>query len=555
MNKRNELDSWQRLTAHAATFKEQQMKDLFAENGCRFDDFSIHFDGILFDYSKNRISHETMTLLLRLCEEVDLAGWRDAMFNGAPINSTENRSVLHTALRSSLLSPQTTTLETINKQVESELQKIKAFVEKVRAGDYLGYSGKTITDVVNIGVGGSNLGPQMVTEALKNTAVKILPVHYISNADRTQLINVLKTLNPETTLFIVSSKSFSTVETLTNAKAAVAWFESASGDKKHLDGQFVAVTASPEKAISFGFKTQQIFQLWDWVGGRFSLWSAIGLPIALNLGYEQFEQLLEGAQKVDRHFQETPLSQNIPVIMALIAIWNTTFMGFRSHAILPYDQNLHRLADYLQQAEMESNGKSVAHDGSPIDYPTGAALWGGLGIDGQHAFYQYLHQSNQIIPADFIASVNNGVVNDAQHDLLMSNFFAQTQALMRGVDEQHVRTTMIKNGCSVDSIEALVPHKIHPGNRPTNSFLLENLDSQTLGSLIALYEHKIFVQGVLLGIYSFDQWGVELGKSVAEKIYQELTIPQQISTHESSTHNLIQFYQNKKRSLASTSDR
>lgn len=555
MTKPNELDSWRRLKAHAATFKEHQMKDLFAENGNRFDEFSIHLDGILFDYSKNRISQQTMELLLELSKDVDLVRWRNAMFTGEPINSTENRAVLHTALRSRLQSSDNATQKATRKQVAEEQQKIKEFVEGVRNGSYLGYSGKAITDIVNIGVGGSNLGPQMVTEALKNTATKKLPVHYVSNADRTQLINVIEAINPETTLFIVSSKSFSTVETLTNATAAMAWFESTCGDRQHLNNHFVAVTASPQKAISFGFNVQNIFQLWDWVGGRFSLWSAIGLPIALNLGYEEFEQLLEGARKIDQHFKETPLSQNVPVIMALIAVWNTTFMGFSSHAILPYDQNLHQLANYLQQAEMESNGKSVAHDGSRIDYPTGAALWGGLGINGQHAFYQFLHQSNQVIPADFIASVDNGVVNDAQHDLLMSNFFAQTQALMRGVDEQQIKNAMIKAGCSVDSIEALLPHKIHQGNRPTNSFLLEKLDSLTLGSLIACYEHKIFVQGILLGIHSFDQWGVELGKSVAEEIYQELVNHQEESKHDSSTRNLIQFYQMNKPPLASTRDR
>jgi len=546
---RTALNSWKKLQSHAVIMKKRHMRDLFQDDNHRFEHYSVEHNRLLFDYSKNLVTEETMKLLLQLAAETDIEAYRNAMFCGDRINKTENRAVLHTALRNRSKTPLDFDGENITSQVEQELQRMENFVNKVRRGDWRGYSGKPIRDIVNLGVGGSNLGPKMVTEALKNLSNHSIRTHYVSNVDGTQIAEVLRPLNPESVLFIVSSKSFSTTETLTNARTAMRWLVSAAFDEKAIDKHFVAVTAKPEIAQDYGYCPDNIFRMWNWVGGRFSLWSAIGLPIALDFGFEKFIELLEGAHEMDQHFQNAPLAENTPVLMALMAVWNTTFLGCQSQAILPYDQTLHMLASYLQQAEMESNGKSVNWDGEAVDYPTVASIWGGLGINGQHAFYQYLHQSKNIVPADFIGTVESATQVEGHHEPLMANFFAQTQALMTGVNAQQVRDDLKAKGRHPDIIDRLVPHKVHSGNRPTNTILLKKLDPWTLGSLIAMYEHKIFVQGIILQICSFDQWGVELGKGLAEKIQLELNESKLNEDHDSSTFNLIEYYLKTKQEL------
>ncbi|WP_440874468.1 glucose-6-phosphate isomerase [Thalassotalea sp. PLHSN55] len=542
MHKRPTLASWQQLEAMAAGKKSQHMNDLFAQDAHRFDKFSIELPSLMLDYSKNLIDSETLTTLLALAEETQVGQWREKMFRGDKINKTENRAVLHTALRASANKPLIVDGENITEQVQKQLNKMEAFVNKVRQGHWLGYSGKRITDIVNIGVGGSNLGPQMVTEALKNYSDNSVNVHYVSNVDGAQIAEILRPLEPEKVLFIVSSKTFTTTETMTNAKTAINWLTAASFDQKAVAKHFVAVTANKINAGEFGIEADNIFDMWDWVGGRFSLWSAIGLPIALDLGFDKFKELLQGAAEMDQHFLDAPLAQNMPVIMALLSVWNTTFLGSKSQAILPYDQTLHMLAAYLQQAEMESNGKSVSWDGDEIDYATVPSIWGELGINGQHAFYQYLHQSNNVVPADFIGSVESVTPVKGHHETLMANFFAQTQALMTGVNETQVRADLKAKGRSEQYINAIAPHKVHKGNRPTNTILLKRIDPNTLGQLIALYEQKIFVQGIILQICSFDQWGVELGKGLAANIQQELESVSSENVHDSSTQNLISYY-------------
>jgi glucose-6-phosphate isomerase len=542
MKSRTSLKSWQALSACAQTMKSQHMNDLFLADAKRFDKFSIQLPSMLLDYSKNLLTEDIMAKLLQLAEQCEVQDWREKMFSGERINSTEDRAVLHTALRNRTKKPILLDGENITEQVEATLSKMQAFCETVRQGQWLGYSGKAITDVVNIGVGGSNLGPQMVTEALKQYSDKRLNVHYVSNVDGTQIADVLRPLNPETVLFIVSSKTFSTTETLTNANTARNWLVSSSFDNTAIAKHFVAVSANTKNATEFGIGENNIFNIWDWVGGRFSLWSAIGLPIALDLGFDKFIELLEGAHEMDQHFCQAPMAQNAPVILALISIWNCTFLGAQSQAILPYDQSLHMLSAYMQQAEMESNGKSVSWNGEEIDYPTVPSIWGELGINGQHAFYQYLHQSNNIVPADFIGSVASVTPVKGHHETLMANFFAQTQALMSGVNESQVKADLKAKGRVDEYIEKVAPHKVHKGNRPTNSILLKRIEPRSLGSLIALYEQKIFVQGIILQICSFDQWGVELGKGLANKIQQELLSDEVNTNHDSSTLGLINFY-------------
>ncbi|WP_196138852.1 glucose-6-phosphate isomerase [Aliikangiella sp. G2MR2-5] len=534
--------AWQALNSHAATIKGRHMRELFAQDKQRFEHFSVELDRFLLDYSKNLITKNIMQDLIALARESNVENWRDAMFSGERINRTENRAVLHPSLRNRSKTPVFLDNKNVTEQVENELGKMETFVSQIRSGKWLGYSGQPIRHIVNLGVGGSNLGPQMVTEALKNYSDNSIKTHYVSNVDGAQIAEILRPLSPENVLFIVSSKSFSTTETLTNAKTAMRWLVSAAFDERAIQKHFVAVTARPQKAIELGFEEKNIFRMWDWVGGRFSLWSAIGLPIALEFGFEKFTELLEGAHEMDLHFQQAPLEENAPVILALIAMWNTTFLGCQSHAILPYDQTLHMLAAYLQQAEMESNGKSVTWDGQPVNYSTVASIWGGVGINGQHAFYQYLHQSKNIVPADFIGSIESVTPLEDHHETLMANFFAQTQALMCGVNESQVRSDLKAKGRQQEFINQLAPHKVHEGNRPTNTILLKKLDSWTLGALIAMYEHKIFVQGVLLHICSFDQWGVELGKGLAEKIQRELKDKKLDIEHDSSTKHLIEFY-------------
>ena len=546
MQPRTSLDSWQTLVAHAKDMKQQHMSDLFKQNPQRFEQFSIKLAPFLLDYSKNLIGEQTMTKLFDLARECDVEGWRKKMFDGKRINTTEDRAVLHVALRNRSHKNIVLEGENINEDVQQALNKMKVFSDNVRQGHWKGYSGKRITDVVSIGVGGSNLGPQMVTEALKAYSDNSINVHYVSNVDGTQIANVLRPLNPEKTLFIVSSKTFTTTETMTNAETAMHWLVASSFDESAIEKHFVAVSSNKKNATEFGIAEENIFDMWDWVGGRFSLWSAIGLPIAIDLGFEQFIELLEGAHEIDNHFCEAPIEKNAPMILALLSVWNCTFLGAQSQAILPYDQSLHMLTAYLQQAEMESNGKSVSWHGDTIDYPTVPTIWGEIGINGQHAFYQYLHQSNNVVPADFIGSVESVTPVKGHHETLMANYFAQTQALMQGVDEQQVREDLKAKGRTTEYIDKVAAHKVHKGNRPTNSILMQRISPRSIGSLIALYEHKIFTQGILLQICSFDQWGVELGKGLANNIQAELAKKQINENHDSSTKGLMQFYQESK---------
>lgn len=542
MNCRSELSSWQALEKSAESLKQQHLKSLFANDEKRFDKFSTQIPGILFDYSKQLIDDSTFAQLVKLAEQCDIATWREKMFSGEKINITEDRAVLHTALRNRSNSVVEVDGEDVMPLVNAELEKIKAFTEKVRSGEWLGFTGKSVKDVVAIGVGGSNLGPQMATEALKAYADDTLNVHYVSNVDGVQLHQALAGLNPETTLFVISSKTFTTSETMTNARSSVAWFLESDATEADIAKHFVAVSTNLEKTRAFGIADENVFTMWDWVGGRFSLWSAIGLPIALYLGYEQFEAVLEGAFEIDEHFKTAKFEENIPLIMALLSVWNTSFLGHTAQAILPYDQALHMLPAYLQQGEMESNGKHVSFDGRQVPYTTVPLIWGMTGINGQHAFYQYLHQGNTIVPADFIASLKPQHNVGQHHDILLSNFFAQTEAMMAGVDAEQVRADLTAKGKSEAEIEQLIAHKIHQGNRPTTSMILDVVDAKAVGRLIALYEHKIFCQGIILEICSFDQWGVELGKGLASAIEAELTQENVEHQHDSSTAGLIAYY-------------
>ncbi|WP_371373616.1 glucose-6-phosphate isomerase [Thalassotalea aquiviva] len=545
MTSRTSLASWQTLVQHAQDIKNVHTKDLFAQNPNRFDEFSLKIPAFLFDYSKHSITKETMDNLFALAKECELEQWREKMFSGERINITEDRSVLHVALRDRSNSPLVVDGENLNTLVTDALEQMRVFTDKVRSGEWKGFTGKSITDVVSIGVGGSNLGPQMVTEALKHYSDNTLKLHYVSNVDGTQIYDALNGLNAESTLFIISSKTFTTSETMTNAKTAMTWLVDALGDKAAIGKHFVAASAASDKACEFGIEAENIFDMWDWVGGRFSLWSAIGLPIALDLGFDQFVELLEGAYDVDQHFKTAPLEQNVPVIMALLSLWNCTFLGHTSQAILPYDQVLHKLTSYLQQAEMESNGKFVNWQGEEVDYTTVPGLWGEIGINGQHAFYQYLHQGNTIVPADFIGSVKPTAEVEGHHDILMANFFAQAEAMMTGVTEEQVRQELAAKGMSAEKIDAVAPHKVHKGNRPTTTILMDKVSPYSLGALIASYEHKIFTQGILLNICSFDQWGVELGKGLANNIHAELVSDIE-NAHDSSTSNLIKYYKSNK---------
>lgn len=542
MEARKSLPSWQALEQHADAMKNTHMKDLFAQDPERFEKLSIKLPKILFDYSKNLVEPQTMDMLFALANDCHIDQWRAKMFAGEHINTTEDRAVLHVALRDQLDQPKLLDGVDINQQISATQQQMDAFCQRVRSGQWKGYSGKTITDIVSIGVGGSNLGPQMVTEALNPYSDGHFNMHYVSNVDGTQIANVLKQLNPETVLFIVSSKTFTTTETMTNAHTAMQWLTDAAQDTSIIAKHFVAVSANKTNAIKFGIEEHNIFNMWDWVGGRFSLWSAIGLPIALDIGFDQFKELLDGANEIDQHFLHAPLAENVPVLMALLSVWNTTFLGAQSQAILPYDQSLHMLSAYLQQAEMESNGKSVNWQGEKVDYPTVPSIWGELGINGQHAFYQYLHQSNNIVPADFIGSVESVTPVEGHHETLMANFFAQTQALMQGVTEQEVRADLKMRGRDDSYIDKVAPHKVHVGNRPTNTILMKRISPRSIGNLIAMYEHKIFVQGIILQICSFDQWGVELGKTLANKIQQELAAGEVNPKHDSSTQGLLSHY-------------
>ncbi len=531
--------AWKELEQHAGEMKEIHMKELFARNAERFKKFSFCFNDTVIDFSKNIITEETIKLLLQLAEECKLKDAIEAMFAGDLINKTEHRSVLHIALRNFSGKPVYSAGKDVMEDVLRVQQQMKTFSAKVHSGEWKGYTGKKIKYIVNIGIGGSDLGPFMVTEALKPYWIEGIQAYFVSNVDATHIAETLKKINPEETLFLIASKTFTTQETMTNAHTAREWFLKTAGDEKYIAKHFVALSTNEKEVVKFGIDKQNMFEFWDWVGGRYSLWSAIGLSIVLTIGYENFEQLLKGAYAVDEHFHQTEFEKNIPVWMALIGLWYTNFFDAQSEAILPYDQYMHRFAAYFQQGNMESNGKSVDRNGEPVPYATGPVIWGEPGTNGQHAFYQLIHQGTHLIPCDFIAPAQSHNPIGDHHQKLLSNFFAQTEALMNGKAEEEVEEELLKAGKSSEEIAKLTPFKIFPGNRPTNSILVKIITPYSLGQLIALYEHKIFVQGVIWNIFSFDQWGVELGKQLANKILPELTNEETISSHDSSTNGLI----------------
>ncbi len=531
--------SWPLLKAHYEMVKDKHLKEWFAEDPERFQKLSIEFEEILVDFSKNRIEEETLRLLLQLAGELKLKEAIKAMYSGEKINETENRAVLHIALRNRSKDPIYVDGKDVMPEVEAVLEKIKSFVHQLHAGHWKGFTGKLVKDVVNIGIGGSDLGPVMVTEALQPYQKSFLRPHYVSNIDGTHIQETLSKLNPETTLFVIASKSFTTQETMTNAQTAREWFLQTAGDEEHIKKHFVAVSTNEELVTKFGIDPQNMFVFWDWVGGRYSLTSAIGLSIACAIGYSRFEELLEGFHTMDRHFAEAPLRQNIPVILALIGIWYNNFFEAETEAILPYDQYLHRFAAYFQQANMESNGKQTDRNGNRVYYQTGPIIWGEPGTNGQHAFYQLIHQGTKMIPCDFIApAISHNPVGD-HHQKLLANFFAQTEALMNGKTAETVKAELEQQGLEEETIQKILPYKVFEGNRPSNSILVKQITPRVLGSLIALYEHKIFVQGVIWNIYSFDQWGVELGKVLAKKILPELADKAPVDGHDSSTNGLI----------------
>jgi glucose-6-phosphate isomerase len=533
--------AWQALEQHHEATAGVHMRELFARDSRRAERFSLRLGDMLLDYSKNRVVAETMDLLVALAREANLEGWRQRMFAGEIINTTEGRAVLHVALRNVPDQPIYVDGEDVMPDVARVLDQMAAFTEAVRGGQWQGATGERITDVVNIGIGGSDLGPVMVTEALKPYKHPDIEVHFVSNVDGTHIAETLKSLNPGTTLFIVASKTFTTQETLTNAETARSWLTEHLGDAavaKH----FVALSTNTEKVAAFGIDPANMFEFWDWVGGRYSLWSAIGMPIAVAIGMDRFRELLAGGRAMDDHFRSAPLGANMPVVLALIGIWNTNFLGAETYAVLPYDQYLHRLPAYLQQADMESNGKYVRRDGQRVACNTGPVLFGEPGTNGQHSFYQLVHQSTRLVPCDFIAPAESQNPIGNHHPILLSNFFAQTEALMKGKTEAEARAELEAQGLSSEALEELAPHKVFDGNRPTNSILVRTFDPHTLGMLIALYEHKIFTQGVIWGINSFDQWGVELGKQLAKEILPELQGGGMVSSHDSSTNALINAY-------------
>ena len=535
--------SWQTLQQHHKQVKNLHMRDLFDQDTERFKKFSLNCGDLLLDYSKNRITEETMPLLFNLARECGIPNEIERMFNGEKINFTEQRAVLHTALRNRANTSVMVDGEDVMPEVNRVLDKMRNFTERVRQGKWKGYNGKAMTDIVNIGIGGSDLGPVMVTEALKPYAGS-LRTHFVSNIDGSQIADTLAGLDPHTTLFLVASKTFTTQETLTNAQYARHWLLAAAGDESAVEKHFVALSTNTKEVAAFGIDTDNMFEFWDWVGGRYSLWSAIGLSIALTIGIDNFEELLTGGHAMDQHFRQTPLEQNIPVVMALLGIWYNNFFGAETQAILPYDQHLHRFPAYFQQGDMESNGKRVNRDGKAVDYDTGPIIWGEPGTNGQHAFYQLIHQGTRMIPADFLIAVNAHHDIDKQQAILFSNFVAQTEALMRGKTEAEVKIELAETGMPVTELEALLPHKVFPGNHPTNSLVYPKLTPHMLGMLIALYEHKIFVQGIIWGINSFDQWGVELGKQLAKTIQSELGSAD-AGLHDSSTVGLIDTYRQK----------
>ena len=532
--------AWKALEAHQSQLAHTTIADLFKQEENRFNDYSLTFENqILVDFSKNKINQETLKLLRQLAKESALDEAINAMFTGEKINRTENRAVLHTALRNRSNTPVYVDGKDVMPEVNAVLAKMSAFCDRVISGEWKGYTGKAITDVVNIGIGGSDLGPYMVTEALRPYK-NHLNMHFVSNVDGTHIAETLKKVNPETTLFLVASKTFTTQETMTNANSARDWLLAAAKDNSAVAKHFAALSTNGKAVAEFGIDTNNMFEFWDWVGGRYSLWSAIGLSIALSIGFDNFEALLSGAHKMDKHFRTAPLEKNIPATLALVGLWNTNFLGAQTEAILPYDQYLHRFAAYFQQGNMESNGKYVDRNGDVIrDYQTGPIIWGEPGTNGQHAFYQLIHQGTMLIPCDFIAPAQSHNPLGDHHSKLLSNFFAQTEALAFGKTKEEVEAEFVKAGKSLDEVKDIVPFKVFTGNKPTNSILVQKITPFVLGALIAMYEHKIFAQGVIFNIFSFDQWGVELGKQLANRILPELADKENVSGHDSSTNGLI----------------
>lgn len=534
--------AWQALTAHKTEISQRTMREMFCDDPQRFDKFSLQLDGLLLDYSKNLITEETLTLLLNLARQSNLDDWTARMFNGDKINTSEQRAALHAALRA----PRNTSMYVDGKDVVPDVHRvldhIRHFSEAVRNGTLCGHTGKPFRDVINIGIGGSALGPLMISEALKSYGSAQLNVHFVSNVDATDLAETLKRLDPETTLFIISSKTFTTLETITNAYSARDWLVKYLGADEIVGKHFVAVSTNLTETSKFGINPENVFEFWDWVGGRYSLWSAIGLPIALYIGINNFERLLAGAHAMDRHFRETPLERNMPVILGMLGIWYTNFFGAVSHAILPYDQYLQHFPAYLQQLEMESNGKRVDRNGQVVDYATSMVIWGEPGTNGQHSFYQLIHQGTRMVPADFLAPITSHNPIGEHHSILLANCFAQTEALMLGKTTAEARAELELQGLSGAALEKLLPYKVFPGNRPTNTLLFDQLDPYTMGMLVALYEHKVFVQSVIWDINAFDQWGVEFGKQLAGKLLPELQKKEHVFVHDSSTNGLINHF-------------
>ena len=545
MSQINQSPIWQALNQHKKDIESISLREMFKSDPERFNQFHIQFNDLLLDYSKHHISKETISLLVKLAKEVDLENWRDRMFEGEKINSTEHRAVLHTALRNQNQTPIMSDGEDVMPKVKNVLKKMRRFSEEVRSGQWKGFTGKPITNVINIGIGGSDLGPTMVCQALKPYGSKTITPHFVSNVDGADLSQALEKCNPETTLFIVASKTFTTQETMTNAFSARDWFLKTAKDNQHIKKHFVALSTNQHVVSQFGIDTENMFEFWDWVGGRYSLWSAIGLSIALYIGMDSFEELLKGGFEMDEHFKTAPIEQNIPMMMGLLGVWNINFFNFPTHAILAYDQGLSKLGSYLQQADMESNGKFINRDGERIDFHTGPVLWGEVGTNGQHAFYQLLHQGTEIVPADFIIPIEShyaiGKDGNEHHKILLANFIAQTQSLMLGKSYDEARAEIEKQGFEGEDIESFIPQKTFEGNRPTSSILFQKLTPKTLGQLIAMYEHKIFTQGIIWNINSFDQWGVEYGKQIAKQVLPKLS--EKIPTHDfdSSTNGLINY--------------
>jgi glucose-6-phosphate isomerase len=537
-----QLPAWKALEAHHPKAAALQMRDLFRSDPQRFERFHLRFDDILLDFSKNRVTDETMRLLFDLARQADVPGWAEKMFTGQKINTTENRAVLHVALRNRSNRPILVDGRDVMPEVNAVLAHMRQFSDAVRSGAWKGFTNKPMRDIVNIGIGGSDLGPVMVTEALKHYSRRDLHMHFVSNVDGTQIAEVLRVCDPETTLFIVASKTFTTQETLVNAQTAKEWLLRTARDEAHVARHFVALSTNEKEVRKFGIDPANMFAFWDWVGGRYSLWSAIGLSIALSIGMDNFEELLTGAHRMDEHFRTTPLEKNLPVVLGVLGTWYNNFFGAQTEAILPYDQYMHRFPAYFQQGDMESNGKSVTRDGQPCTWSTGPVIWGEPGTNGQHAFYQLIHQGTKLIPCDFLAPIEALNPIGEHHPILLSNFFAQTEALMKGKTADEVRAELKGSGLPPAELEKLVPQKMFPGNRPTNSILVQKITPRSLGSLIAMYEHKIFTQGVIWNVNSYDQWGVELGKQLAKAILPELHAPGTVTTHDNSTNGLINYF-------------